>query len=340
MNQAKLGVCIIGCGFMGNIHAARWQQVPQAKIVAVVDILEDRAQHFADLYNLPRYYTDYREAVGLPEVDVVSVCVPTYLHAEMTIHCAEQGKNILCEKPIALNLDQAHSMIRSGSDHPVRLGIGFMRRHSPVMEMLREKLASGEIARPVIYTSNDIRQVRPKLAMHDTQQNGGPVIDMAVHLIDTWRYIFQSKVSHVFAQGLILAKERPELDSIPDKAVDSAIITVTFASGDIGNFIVSWGLPPGVNPPGSPEHIYAPNGLAEISWSNQHQHLKWMVEGGEWLTLFESEEDLYQKEISAMATSILHGVDFPATAQDGVEALRIALAALQSINCGKAVYLS
>ncbi len=340
MNHGKLGVCLIGCGFMGGIHAQRWQQLPDAEIVAVVDILEDRAQRFADLYHLDVYYTDYQQAVILPEVDVVSVCVPTCLHAEMTVYCAENGKHVLCEKPIALNLDQALNMVKVGSEQPVQLGIGFMRRHSPVIKILREKIASGEIARPLIYTSNDIRQVRPKLAMHDAHQNGGPVIDMAVHLIDTWRYIFQSEAVHVFAQGLILAKESEALKSISDLAVDTAIITVTFASGDIGNFIVSWGLPPGVNPSGMPEQIYASNGLAEISWNMQHQHLKWLSEGGEWRTLVESNEDPYQKEIACMAESILQQKDFPATAQDGANALQIALAALQSINTGKAVYLS
>ncbi len=214
-----------------------------------------------------------------------------------------------------------------------------MRRFSPIMETLRARLASGVIARPVIYYASDIRQIRPKLAMHDAQQNGGPIIDMAVHLIDTWRYIFQSEAVRVSAQGLTLAQGRPELRQIAAQAPDAAIITATFASGDIGSFVVCWGLPPGVNPPGVPEQIYAPNGLAEISWKMKEQSLRWMAEGGEWVTLVESNDDSYQNEIAVMAACILEDKPFPVTPQDGVDALNVALSALESIQSGKEVYL-
>lgn len=340
MKNGKLGVCIIGCGFMGGIHAERWNQLPQAEIVAVVDILEDRASKFSQLYHLEEFYTDYHLAACLPEVDIVSICVPTCLHAEMTVFSMEQGKHVLCEKPIALNMEQAQSMLAASEQYPVQLGIGFMRRHSPVMDTLRALFASSEIVHPVIYHASDIRQVRPKLAMHDAFQNGGPVVDMAVHLIDTWRYIFQSEPVQVFAQGLTLAKGRPELEQVGNLAIDSAVITVTFASGDIGNFNVSWGLPPGVNPPGNPDHIYSPSGLVELTWSMNHQSLRLLQEGGEWKTLVESDEDPYQKQISTFADCILEEKKFPATAQDGIHALRVAQAALQSIKTGKAVYLT
>lgn len=340
MKNGKLGVCIVGCGFMGGIHAERWSKVPQAEIVAVVDILEDRAQKFADLYHLNQFLLDYRQAASLAEVDVVSVCTPTCLHAEISIFCLEQGKHVLCEKPVALTLEQGNRMIQAEAEQSKQLGIGFMRRHSPIMSALREKLASGEISRPVIYHASDIRQVRPKLAMHDAQQNGGPVIDMAVHLIDTWRFIFQSEVVQVYSQGLSLAKKRPELENIEIVAIDSAIITVTFASGDIGTFLVSWGLPPGVNPAGTPDQIFAPNGLAELVWSMSHQSLRWCSEGGDWKVLVESNQDAYQREITSLADCILLGEPFPATVHDGVKALQVSLAALQSLKTGKAVYLS
>jgi predicted dehydrogenase len=302
--------------------------------------LEERAQAFADRYQLKRYYTDYRQAAVLPDVDVVSVCTPTCLHAEMSIFCVEHGKHVLCEKPMALTLEQAQQMLTAAAEHPTHLGIGFMRRHSPILHRLRDELAGGKIARPVIYTASDIRQVRPKLAMHDPHQNGGPVIDMAVHLIDTWRYVFQSEPVYVCAQGLTLAKDRPELASLPSLAIDSAVITVTFASGDIGNFNVCWGLPPGVNPNGLPDQIISPHGLAQIHWSTNQQSLRWMSEGGDWQILADSNQDLYQQEISAMAEAILDHEAFPATPQDGYAALQVAMAALESIKTGKGVYLT
>ena len=115
--QSPLGVCIVGCGFMGSKHAKSWALVPEAKIVAVVDILEERAQRLADLYGLERTYTDFRQAIDLPEVQVVSVCIPTYLHADAAIYAAERGKQVLSEKPIALHVAQAEAMIAAAAEH-------------------------------------------------------------------------------------------------------------------------------------------------------------------------------------------------------------------------------
>ncbi len=239
MKNDPLGVCIIGCGYMGGIHAERWHALSNAKLVAVVDILEERASQFAEKYQLDEYHLDYRQAASLPEVDVVSICTPTYLHSEMTVFCTEQGKHVLCEKPVSLTLDQAQKMVDANRATTKKIGLGFMRRHSPITLALRDHLSSGNIQRPVIYHAADIRQIRPKLAMHDAQQNGGPLIDMAVHLFDFWRVIFQSEPAQVYAQGLCLGSGRPELESIAELAIDSAIITVTYKSGDIAE-VLAW----------------------------------------------------------------------------------------------------
>ena len=335
----KLGICIVGCGFMGGIHAAHWHDLPQAEIVAVVDILPERAAKFAALYGLPRFYTDYQQAVALPEVDVVSVCVPTCLHAEITIFAAQHGKHILSEKPIALTLEQAQAMIAAAQENQVKLGVGFMRRHSPVLQSVRDQLASGGLGRPVLYHSTDFRQIRPKLAMHDARQNGGPAIDMAVHLLDGWAYIFQSKPVEVYTQGLVMGKQRPELASIQTLALDTASLTVRYASGDIGNFVVCWGLPPGANPPERPDQICGPGGLAEVAFGMAHQELRIMREGGQWENISVSDENMYQREIASMACYVLHDEQFPASGEDGLSALRTALAAIESIHTGKPVHL-
>ncbi|MBN2548296.1 MAG: Gfo/Idh/MocA family oxidoreductase [Anaerolineales bacterium] len=338
-NKAPLGVCIVGCGFMGGIHAAHWHDLPEAKIIAVVDILPERAAKFAELYALPRFYTDYQQALALPEVDVVSVCVPTCLHAEITLFASRHRKHILTEKPIALTLEQAQAMITAAQENQVKLGVGFMRRHSPVLAGLRDRLASGDLGRPVIYHSTDFRQIRPKLAMHDARQNGGPAIDMAVHLLDSWAYIFQSKPVEVYAQGLVMGRSRPELASIQTLAPDTASLTVRYESGDIGSFVVCWGLPPGANPPERPDQICAPGGFAEVTFGMTHQEARLMKEGGQWEIISTSDENMYQREIASMARYVLHHEPFPASGEDGLSALRTALAAIESIHTGKPVHL-
>lgn len=337
MKNIKLGVCIVGCGFMGSKHAESWARLPDAQIVAVVDIRTERAQRLADLYGLGHYYTDYREAVVLPNVDVVSVCTPTFLHAEMAAFAAELGKQVISEKPLALTLEQGDQMIAAARQHDVRLGVGFMRRHSPVVDALREYLAAGNLGHPVMYVASDVREQRPKVEMHDALANGGPVIDMAVHLIDLWANIFASTPISVFAAGMTLAQNRPELARIAKQAPDTAVLTVRYASGDVGVFTVTWGLPLGATPPARPDQVFGPLGLLEAEYDMAHQQVRRFVPGGGWELIAASDEDMYHRQIASFARYLLGEDTFPALGQQGLDALRVARAALHSLETGHPV---
>ena len=340
MKNGKLGVCVVGCGDMGTRHTEHWDTLPEARVVAVVDILRDRAEALARARGLDTWYADYRRAITMPEVDVVSVCVPTCSHPEISIFAAEQGRHVLCEKPIALTLEGAEAMITAARRNGVKLGVGFMRRHSPVLPVLRDWLAGGHLGRPLMYHASDVREIRPKREMHDAQANGGPIIDMGVHLFDMWSTIFDSEPVEVFAQGLKLAQERLELVHIADIAYDTATILVRYASGDLGTFVVSWGLPPAVNPTLVPDQILGAKGVAQAVFDTAHQQVDVMCEGGTWDTVASSHEDMYRVEISRFAQWVLKDHPFPATGTDGLAALRVALAALTSAVTGQSVHLT
>ena len=304
-SSASLRVCVVGCGMMGTIHAQRWNALPDARVVAVVDIKPDRAERLAGACGLDKWYLDYREAVSRDDVNVVSVCIPTYLHSEVTVFAAEHGKHVLSEKPMALTLAGADAMIEAAERNGVKLGIGFMRPYSPVQEQVRAWLAEGKLGRPLAYHSIDARELRPKREMHDANANGGPVIDMGVHLFDGWALLFDSKPVEVFAQGHRLAAGRPEISHIAEVAVDTATVLVRYASGDTGTFVCSWGLPPGVIPPGSPDTVFGPLGALHLTYGSTHQEARWLREGGEWETIAVCDEDMYQREIASFAACIL-----------------------------------
>jgi UDP-N-acetylglucosamine 3-dehydrogenase len=324
---------------MGTKHAERWRKVPEAQVVAVVDVDETRAEKLARAHRLKTWHIDYRSTVSLPEVDVVSVCVPTCDHPEITIFAANRGKHVLCEKPIALTLTEVDQMVATARQNRIKLGLGLMRRYSPITAELKAWLARGELGRPVMYHAVDVREIRPKREMHDAHANGGPIIDMGVHLFDGWRFIFDSPPVQVFAQGLKLAQKRQELADIREIAYDTASIVVQYASGDIGNFVVSWGLPPGVTPPGRPDHIFGPHGLAEVAYGMTHQEVRVSRSGAEAEVLAASEQDMYQLEIDDFARAILDDRPPTTTAEDGRISLGVALAALESIQSGRAVSL-
>ncbi len=338
MNQ-KLGVCIIGCGYMGGIHAASWATIPEVALVAVCDIDESRADKLAAQYKLDTFYTDYLEAIALPEVDIVSVCIPTVLHRDVTVAAAALGKHVLCEKPAALTLAQMDEMMAAATENNIKLGIGFMRRHSPVVADLKARLAAGEFGRPVLYHASDVRELRPKREMHDAQVNGGPVIDMAVHLIDLWINIFDSRPVSVTAQGLRIGQDRPEISHIQAVAIDTASILVKFESGDIGTFVVTWGLPSKVNPNQVKDQIYGPNGLGEVYYQGSQQELQIMKAGGFWETLSIAHTNMYQQQAADFVRWVLTDQPFPATGEAGKASLVAALAALESIQTGQTIQL-
>jgi myo-inositol 2-dehydrogenase/D-chiro-inositol 1-dehydrogenase len=162
---------------------------------------------------------------------------------------------------------------------------------------------------------------------------------MGVHLYDGWTYIFDSKPVEVFAQGLKSAKERQELAHIKEIAHDTATITVRYASGDVGAFVVCWGLPPGVAPSGSPDQIFGPDGMAQVEYNLPHQEVRVMREGGNWELVSSSEEDMYRLQIERFARCILEDQPPPVTGEDGRAALQVALAAIESIQTGQPVWL-
>lgn len=332
MSEKLLRVCVVGCGDLGQTHARCWSQVPEAQVIAVVDSREERAQQLAEELGLERFFTDYHEAIDQPQVNVVSVCIPTCLHSKVSIYAMEHGRHVLTEKPIALDLQQADSMLCTARQNDVKFSVGLMRQHSPVMADLKDWLGSERLGLPVIYWASDIREIRPKREMHDQQANGGPVIDMAVHLFATWQYLFDSLPQEVYARGSTFAQKRPELAHIAHKAIDTATITVHFESGDVGNFLVSWGVPPGVVPPPTPEVILTGSGVLNITFSRDHQQAKFQREGGEWETIATCDENMYQSEINDFAKAILQNRQPLVSGEQGRTALQVSLAALESIR--------
>ncbi len=338
--STPLRVCVVGCGMMGAIHAQRWNALPEARVVAVADIKPERAGRLAAACGLDRWYTDYREAVGRDDVNVVSICIPTYLHAEVAVFAAQRGKHVLAEKPMALTLEGADTMMEAAARHGIKLGIGFMRPYSPVAEQVRGWLAAGHLGRPLAYHALDARELRPKREMHDAEANGGPVIDMGVHLFDGWPRLFAAEPVEVFAVGHKLAAGRPEIAHIRQVAVDTATVVVRYASGDTGTFVCCWGLPPGATPTNGPDVIFGPRGALYLTYGIAHQEARWLRERGEWETIAVSDEDMYQREIASFARCILEDREPVAGAAAGRAALRVALAAVASIQTGRPVKLS
>ena len=207
MANNKLRVCIVGTGARGNAHAKAWAASGEADVVAVVDVLADRAQELAAAYDAPHVFTDYHEAVQRDDIDVVSICTPAFYHEEVTVFAAEHGKHMLSEKPLAMRLDQADRMIAVLEKTGVVFVVNFQSRFGDAPAAVRQCYRDHALGSPLMFRMHAASSIRPKIAMHDMERgNGGPLNDFMCHYFDYWRWLTGSDPVRVSAQGFTLPK--------------------------------------------------------------------------------------------------------------------------------------
>jgi predicted dehydrogenase len=191
----KTKVAIIGCGKIANAaHGPSWAKNPGAELAWCVDIIPERAQALADAYGEPgaRAATDYHEMLKDPTVDVVSVCVPNWLHAPISIDCLNAGRHVLCEKPAAMNYAEALEM-KAAADRAGRiLNIGVVNRFNTAVNRVRDMINGGELGQVYhVYCSFRSHRSIPGLGGPFTtkaQSGGGVLIDWGVHFLDLISY--------------------------------------------------------------------------------------------------------------------------------------------------------
>lgn len=185
-------IAIIGCGTIGNIHAEAYTNCEKAQIVYAIDIIPEKVKAFAEKYGIPNTETDYKKMLDDDSIDAVSVCTPNYLHAPMSIDSFRAGKHVLCEKPIALNLQDAIAMKEEADKHNVLCMIGVVNRYNDYVNLMKETIARGELGE--VYHVNVMFQSYrsiPGLGGWFTtkkESGGGVMIDWGVHFFDIVLY--------------------------------------------------------------------------------------------------------------------------------------------------------
>jgi len=212
-SRRKLKAGVIGTG-MGRYHMEGFATHPQSELTAVCDLNVPEAQAFADKYGAKHVFRDYRKMIAMEELDIVAVATPNYLHAKMTIAALKAGKDVLCEKPIAIRLADAEAMVRAAKRRGKRLMINVGMRFDPVHEELRQRVGRGELGEVYYARSHWIRRkgipfavfpptgemARGEWFVKKRQAGGGALIDIGVHLFDlAWWLIGSPRPTSVLA---------------------------------------------------------------------------------------------------------------------------------------------
>lgn len=227
-NEVNVGV--IGLGRIGKLHVHNiMAQIPGIKLIGVSDIIENSLQEVSQKYDIPIVKNDYRHLLDNKEIDAVVICSSTDTHAKIIIEAAQAGKDIFCEKPIALDLKEIDRALEAVQTEEVKLQIGFNRRFDPSFMKAKEMVQKGKIGKPHIVKITSRDPAPPPIEY--IKVSGGIFLDMTVHDFDMIRYLLDDEVKELMAVGSCLVN--PEISKYND--IDTAIITVQYKNG-------AWGI--------------------------------------------------------------------------------------------------
>ncbi len=218
---------IIGAGRIGKLHADNLlSRVDGARLKAITDPFLD--EDWAVSRNIPLTGKDHRILLDDPEIDAILIGSPSAEHAPQMIECAEAGKHIFCEKPIALDPEIIRNALAEVDKSGVKLQVGFNRRFDPNFAAVQQQVASGALGAPHIIRITS-RDPAPPPAEY-VAGSGGMFLDMTIHDFDMARFLSGSEVSEVHAYGTVLVD--PGIGKAGD--IDTAVISLKFANGALG----------------------------------------------------------------------------------------------------------
>ncbi len=237
MANGKVKVGIIGSGFEADIHAASFQIMPEeAEVVAVASPTPGHAEALARRYRVPRVFRDYREMLAERDIDMVTIAAPNFLHAGMTAAAADAGKHVICEKPLALTLEEADAMIDGCRRAGVLLLYAEELFFTPKYVKAKEMADQGAFGRVHL-----VKQSEKHFGPHspwfwDVERSGGGVLmDMGCHGIAfCYWFLGRPPIRSVYAHLATCVHG--------DKSAgeDEAILIVEFANGATGLVENSW----------------------------------------------------------------------------------------------------
>ncbi len=189
----KIGVGIIGSGGIAqSVHIPGYQKLDNVEVLAVADVNPDVAKAAAEKFNIPNQFTDYEEMLKMPEIQVVSVCTPNFLHRDAVIAAAQAKKHILCEKPIALSAKQGREMVSAAHANGVKLTVGYNWRFNANAVALKRFIDDGKLGEIYYARAQALRRRGVPgwgVFTQKDKQGGGPLIDIGVHILDLTLYL-------------------------------------------------------------------------------------------------------------------------------------------------------
>lgn len=323
---------LLGAGRIGKVHARAVAANPDARLAAVADASEQAASAISAAYGAEIRSVEAIEAAR--DIDAVIVCTPTDTHADLIERFARAGKAVFCEKPIDLDIGRVEACLAVVAREKATLMVGFNRRFDPHFAALRKAIDKGAIGAVEMVTITSRDPGPPPLDY--IARSGGIFRDMTIHDFDMARFLLGEEPVAVSAHASVLVDRK--IGEAGD--FDSASVILETASGRqclISNSRrATYGYDQRIEVHGSKGMVAAENQRpVSIELANEKGYTRPPLHDF-FMTRY---IDAYANEIAAFVASVTHGTELSPSGQDGLAALKLAEAALDSARQGRMIRL-
>lgn len=347
MSERKVKVGIIGTGKIARVHAQSLVNLDEADFTAVCDMDGARAQAFADEYGVPNVFSDMNEMLTSGLVEAVMCCTPHPVHERVVVAAANAGIHVLCEKPMAIALDEADRMIEAADKAGIAFGVIFQRRWWPAAQRIRAAIDAGQLGNLTlgecavkIWRSQEYFDSDPWRGTWATE-GGGVLMNQAVHAIDQFAWFMGKPVEVVGRYATLRHGDYIDVE-------DTAVATVVFENGALGTIQAASTFQPGF---GFRIGVHGDSGATASVWERNEGEQGitdvWTIAGEEdqvagWL---EAESDglgfpgFHALQIQDFLQAVRDGRQPAVTGRDARVSLSIILAIYESSRTGQPVRL-
>jgi UDP-N-acetylglucosamine 3-dehydrogenase len=312
----KLGVAVIGTGFWGKNHARVYKELESTELVAICDKDAERAKTIAKQFGV-KAYTSSSRMLKNKEVEAVSVCTWSTSLAKEALKALRAGKHVLVEKPMATTTRQAEKLVATADENGLHFTVGFLMRFIPGLQTIRESVESKKIGSLVCATAKRVSQWPERIG------DVGVVKDTAIHDIDVMRFVFRDDPIAVYAKTGAMQHRKFE---------DYALIMLTYADGKSAFIESNWLTPYKTRT----LTVTGSDAIMRLDYITQELWIEAAKENVQ--PKFPWQEPL-KAELQHFADCITKKQKPVVTGEDGVKALKIAIAALESSAKNRAIKL-
>ncbi len=332
--MTKFKIAIAGLGRIGKIHLDNLYQTPNTEIVAATDP-DDNSLQYAKDKGVPHTTSSFEEMLGITEINAILICSPTDTHANYVELSAKAGIHVFCEKPLDLSVQRVIEVLEVVEKNNVKLMLGFNRRFDKEFRKVRDLVKNNAVGQPHLVKITSRDPGAPPVSY--IEKSGGLFLDMTIHDFDMARYVVDNEIVEVYAKGAVLVD--PAIGAAGD--IDTAVVTLTYSDGSMAIIDNSREAAYGYD---QRVEVFGSKGMVQSN-NNFHDSHKLYNKEGIHAALplhffLERYQEAYKTEMQDFIKGLSNGTKMPVDGNDGLQSLKIGLAAIKSLKENRPVKIS